>query len=295
MALRYGGKFSPDGLETDDEPRDMWQGKRRTKAGGRVNFLFLAPLPLAIRAFTQDPTGLALNLIAFGILLLAAWLTRDGILAQEAFDARKIARRPAIPRKSFGSALTGIGLFVAAYPGNESLLNPLIFGVLGTVLHVFAFGLDPMRDKGMEGIDTFQQDRVARAVGEAEKHLTAMKNAILRAGIPALENRVDRFQSTARDMFRTIEEDPRDLTAARKYLGVYLMGARDATVKFADIYARNRDASARADYEALLDDLEKNFSARTEALLKDNKSDLNIEIEVLRERLERDGIMLSKD
>jgi len=122
-----------------------------------------------------------------------------------------------------------------------------------------------------------------------------MKEAIQHAGVPALENRVDRFQTTARDMFRTIEEDPRDLTAARKYLSVYLVGARDATIKFADIYARNRDASARADYEALLDDLEKNFSARTEALLKDNKSDLTIEIEVLRERLERDGISLSKD
>jgi len=295
MAQRYGGKYSPEASETDDEPRDMWQGKRRTKAGGRVNVLFIAPLPLAIRAFTQEPTGLALNLLAFGILLLAAWLTRDGILAQEAFDARKIARRPAIPRKSFGSVLTGAGLFIAAYAGNDSFLNPLIFGVLGTVLHGFAFGLDPMRDKGMEGIDNFQQDRVARAVGEAEKHLSAMKDAILRAGVPALENRVDRFQTTARDMFRTVEEDPRDLTAARKYLGVYLMGARDATIKFADIYARNRDAGARADYEALLDDLEKNFSARTQALLKDNKSDLNIEIEVLRERLERDGIMLSKD
>ena len=62
-----------------------------------------------------------------------------------------------------------------------------------------------------------------------------------------LERRVDSFQSTARAMFRTIEDDPRDLTAARKYLSVYLMGARDATVKFADIYARSRDGAARAD------------------------------------------------
>lgn len=295
MAERYGGKYSPENSETGEEPRNQWHGKHRTKAGGRVNLLFLAPLPLAVRAFTQDPTGLALNLIACGALLLAAWLTRDGILAQEAFDARKIARKPAIPRKSFGSVLTGLGLFIAAYASNDTLLNPMIFGVLGTVLHGFSFGLDPMRDKGMDGIDTFQQDRVARAVGEAEKRLATMNEAIQRAGVPALENRVDRFQTTARDMFRTIEEDPRDLTAARKYLSVYLVGARDATIKFADIYARNRDATARSDYEALLDDLEKNFSARTEALLKDNKSDLNIEIEVLRERLERDGISLSKD
>lgn len=291
MARRYGGKFSP---ETDrdiaEPPLHQWDGKRRSRAGGRANMLFLAPLPLAIRAFTQDPAGLAANLAAFGILMLAAWLTREGILAHEAYDARRIARRPALPRKMIASVLTGFGLFVATLAANESLFNPLIFAVLGLALHAYSFGPDPMRDKGIEGVDTFQQDRVARAVGEAEKHLAAMKDAIARAGDRTLEGRVERFMDTARDMFRTVEEDPRDLTAARKYLGVYLLGARDATIKFADIHARTRDAAARADYVALLDDLEKNFAARTRAFLLDNKTDLNIEIDVLRERLEREGV-----
>ncbi len=291
MAERYGGKYSPEAdRDRPEPPPSKWQGKRRTRAGGRVNMLFLAPLPLAIRAFAQDPAGLALNLFGFALLMLAAWLTREGILAQEAYEARRIARRPALPRKMIASVLTGAGLFVAAFAANDSLLNPSIFAVLGFALHAFAFGLDPMRDKGMEGVDTFQQDRVARAVGEAEKHLAAMKEAIARAGDRKLEARVERFQDLARDMFRTVEEDPRDLTAARKYLGVYLLGARDATAKFADIYARSRDARARTDYEALLDDLEKNFAARTQAMLLDNKTDLNVEIEVLRERLEREGV-----
>jgi len=244
--------------------------------------------PVVLLAFI--PAGLALNLTGFAVLMLAAWMTREGILAQEAYEARRIARRPALPRKIIASVLTGLGLFVAAFAANDSLLNPSIFAVLGFALHAFSFGIDPMRDKGMEGVDTFQQDRVARAVVEAEKHLAAMKDAILRAGDRKLESRVERFQDLARDMFRTVEEDPRDLTAARKYLGVYLLGARDATAKFADIYARTRDAKARADYEALLDDLEKNFAARTRAMLLDNKTDLNVEIEVLRERLEREGV-----
>ena len=74
MAERYGGKYSPeeDRPRPNQPPVSRWQGKRRTRAGGRANMLFLAPLPLAIRAFTQDPAGLALNLAGFAILMLAA-------------------------------------------------------------------------------------------------------------------------------------------------------------------------------------------------------------------------------
>lgn len=68
------------------------------------------------------------------------------------------------------------------------------------------------------------------------------------------------------------------------------MGARDATVKFVDLWSRTRNNEAREEWFALLDDLERNFSARTEKLLLDNKVDLDIEIEVLRERLAREGI-----
>ena len=105
---------------------------------------------------------------------------------------------------------------------------------------------------------------------------------------------VDQFQAVARDLCRTVEEDPRDLTAARKYLTVYLLGARDATIKFADIFARSGNAEARADYLALLDDLEQNFAARNEKLLLEDRGDLNIEIDVLRARLEREGVQLDR-
>ena len=288
MAQRYGGQFSPDG--NGPTPKGNFRTAKRTRAGGRVNLLFLAPLPLIWQAFGNGPTALALNLVALGILLLAAWLTREGLIAQEAYEARTVARRPAFPRKIAGSVLTGLGLDMAGYAATAGLIEPLIYLMIGTVLHLMAFGPDPMKDKGMEGIDTFQTDRVARAVDEAEKHLAAMTEAMKRAGDRQMIARLEQFQTTARDLFRTVENDPRDLTAARKYLSVYLMGARDATIKFADIYGRTGDAQARTDYAALLDDLEQNFAARTEKLLLDDRSDLNIEIDVLRDRLKREGV-----
>ena len=249
------------------------------------------PFFLLLTAFQQPPVGMALDLAAFGDLMLAAWLTREGLIAEDAYNARRVAKRPAIPRKLFASVLTGSGLALAGLnPETFGLLEPVIYLVLGTVLHFVAFGPDPMTDKGAEGMDGFQTDRVARAVDEAERHLAAMRDAIRRAGVPELERRVANFSVTAQRMFRTVEEDPRDLTGARRYLGVYLLGARDATAQFADLYARSKNDEARADYERLLDDLETSFSQKTEKLLLDDKSSLDVEIEVLRDRLAREGV-----
>ncbi len=290
MAQRFGGRYSPaPGPETPDG--ETFRGKRRTRAGGRVNFLFFVPLSFLPMAFGKEPTGMAIALGGFALLILGAWLTREGVIAQEAYEARTVAKRPAIPRKLFAAIAIGAGLFlggIAAEDGN--LLNAAIYAVLGFVLHMLSFGPDPMRDKGVEGIDPHQSDRVARAVDEAERTLGQMRDAVLRAQDRGLEVRVDRFSATARQMFRTVEADPSDLTAARRYLGVYLHGARDATVKFVDLWTRTRDKQARSDYETLLDDLEKGFTSMTQTLLKNDRSALDIEIEVLRERLGREGI-----
>jgi len=252
--------------------------------------MFLPPVVLAATSLGAGPVGLLAALIGAAILALGAWLTREGLRAEAAYDARKVARRPALPRKMMGSALTGIGIAIAAWTGDTAVAGSILYGIAAAGLHVAAFGIDPLRDKRIEGIDTFQQDRVARVVDEAEEHLDTIWEQIRTTDARALHDRVSEFCQTARRMIRTVEQDPRDLTGARKYLGVYLLGARDATVKFVDLWNRKHDPEARADYEALLEDLEKNFAARTEKMLLDDRSDMDIEIKGLRDRLQREGV-----
>lgn len=292
MAQRYGGKYSPShGTDEDAPPQQgAYDGARVDPVGARANVLFVPAIPLIFTSLNSGAVDLAMALIAAACLTLAAWLLREGLRAESAYHARRVARRPAFPRKMSASLLTGVGVALAAYKNEPGVFAPALFGLIAMVLHGVAFGIDPLKNKGMEGIDSFQQNRVARAVDEAEKYLDAMSDAIKRSGDRQVETRVERFQTTARDLFRTVEEDPRDLTGARKYMTVYLMGARDATIKFADIYARNHDAQARADYLSLLDDLEQNFAARTAKMLRDDRSDLTVEIEVLRDRLQREGL-----
>lgn len=284
MAQRFGGRYSP-GAQDVPQPK----GPAVHPLESRVKWITIAAIPFLIGAFWQGPLGLVTNLAAFGIVALGGLLTREGLTAEAAYDARRVARRPAWPRKLFGGVLTGLGLAVGAWaPG--AVAGAALIGMAGLALHYLAFGPDPMRDKGMEGVDTFQQDRVARFIAEGEDYLKGMQDAIRRVNDPRLEARVVVFAETARELFRRVEEDPGDLAAARRYLGVYLMGARDATVKFADLYAQTRDAQARADYEALLTDLEGNFAARTRSLIEGGRTDFDIEMQVLRDRLAREGI-----
>ncbi len=293
MAQRYGGEHSPGMSPSTANPKAGRLAHAKPQRGrARSMWLGVAALPLLFTAFGGGPVELASHLAAFALIALAAWLTREGLEAQDAYEARSISRRPAIPRKLFGAVLTGLGVAVATFDGG--LINAALYGVIAGGLHLTAFGLDPMKNKVAEGVDDFQNQRVAKAVDEAEKHLKNMAELATETRDRVLIARIEAFQTTAREMFRTVENDPRDLRGARRYLGVYLQGARDATRQYVDLTRRRDNPEAKAKYMALLDDLEANFTAKTEKLLANNQDALSIEIDVLSDRLQREGIRAHK-
>ncbi len=295
MAEPYGGPHSPEGSPDNARPVNAFRGRKATRLNVRAGLMFLAPLPLLFAGIgslmRSNPFTATFELGALAILLLSAWLLRDGLKAEEAYNERKIARPPMIPRKLFAAVLSGIGVLIAAYiPMLQPFPTALGMGLIAAAAHLAAFGLDPMKKKGMTEQNEFEVDRAARAIEKAEVTLKEMHDAASRIKDRPLEAKVERFGASVREMFKAVEEDPRDLTRARKFLGVYLKGARDATIKYANLNERSRDAAAKADYEKLLDDLSVSFNTHREKLLLDDKDDLEIEIEVLRERLEREGL-----
>ncbi|OOY21615.1 hypothetical protein BMI86_03390 [Thioclava sp. DLFJ5-1] len=297
MAQRYGGKYSPQGSASGPDlhdPRSVPPHRRpdaRHPEEGRPFWIVAAALPFLLGAFGEGPFALARALGAFALIAGAAWTIREGLRAEFAYVARSSAKRPAFPRKILGSVAYGLGLALGAQAPELGVIGAAGIGAIGTVVSLVAFGLDPLKDKGMEGVDEFQQERVARVVKEGEAYLAEMRKAITPSGERVLITRVEQFATTARDLFRAVEEDPGDLAQARRYMTVYLEGARDATIKFADLWRNTRDQKARDDYAALLDDLEANFTARTRKMLEDGREGLEIEIDVLRDRLAREGVV----
>lgn len=301
MAERYGGRYSPGGAPPAGaggpvpRPAGLRSGRAR-RVSLRARLMFLLPVPLLFAGLGAIGRGDAAEMVGelggFAGLMASAWLLNEGLRAEEAFDARTVARPPAIPRKLFAAVLTGASVAAAGLlGGSQEPAGALAFGVVAAGAQLLAFGLDPMRRKGLAGVDAMSNERVARAIDRAEELVTETADAAKRFGDRRLEGRVERICAQAREVFRAVERDPRDLGRARTFLSVYLLGLRDATVKFADLWSRARDTDARAQYEALLGDLEASFGTHRAALLADNRSDLDIEIEVLRERLQQDGLV----
>jgi len=291
MAKRYKGKHSQN---TNITAKNRSGGTKRAR-NRRYALLYWAAFPLFIGAILElragDVASMAIELAAYGILVLAAWLLEQGLIAEAAYNDRKVARPPAFPRKLFASALTGVGVGIATYFGwGQPLVSSVLLAIIAAATHSFAFGIDPLRKKGMEGMDAFETERVAKAIDHAEGLLSETLTSAKQIGDRSLEQRVEKLAASAREMFRAVEEDPKDLTSARKFLSIYLKGARDATVKFVDFWTKTKDDAARTEYINLLDDLENSFEQQRETMLLENRTDLDVEIEVLRDRLKQEGL-----
>ncbi len=295
-ARRFGGRHSPGPRpEAGAPPAAPFRGRAAARVSVRARLMYLLPLPLLFAGLGAIRRGSAGEMLAelggFLGLTFAAWLLNEGLRAEAAFEARAIARPPAIPRKLFAAVLTGASVFaVGLLSLGQGILGAAAFGLVAGAAQAAAFGLDPMRKKGVEG-DDFTTDRVARAIDQAEALVRDTIAAAARLGDRRLEGRVDRLADQAREVMRAIETDPRDLARSRSFIHVYLKGLRDATVKLADLEARRPDPQARAQYESLLADLEQSFAAQRVGLLESDRTDLEVEIEVLRDRLQQDGLV----
>ncbi|WP_340109225.1 5-bromo-4-chloroindolyl phosphate hydrolysis family protein [Pikeienuella sp. HZG-20] len=293
---RFGGAHSPGAPPAAAPGRTTWfSGRKARGTPWRVLGLYLAPSPLlaagAWAILTGDPAQALLACGGWAALIFAARLTGEGIKAAAAYHERVIARPPAFPRKLVAALLTG--LIVAGLSFFGAGLGPAsaLYGLLALGAHLAAFGLDPMRAKGGAGVSPAARDRVASKLDAAEAVIRETAQAAAGLRDRALTDRVDRLAFAARDILREIESDPRDLARARRFLSVYLVGLRDSTVKFAAARAKGAAEGTRGEFEALLKDLETTFARQHERLMVQDQTELEVEIEVLRDRLKQEGAL----
>jgi 5-bromo-4-chloroindolyl phosphate hydrolysis protein len=266
---------------------------------GATLILYLLPTPLLFKAgyelwFGGRFVGFIACLGLYVLFIFGASLARRGIAREIEFSRSKIALASGPPLKLLGGSLialaTGLtGWLAAGLP----FFTSIAIG-LGALLGFYlAFGFDIRGEKGVAPGAGFTTAEVAEALREARAKLASIEQGARRlsgAGAFLLRQKLRAVVAAAQKVLALIEEDPRDLRRARKFLNVYLDGAKSVTENYASTSARSHTPEMEARFSALLDDLEKTFTEQHQKLLENDTLDLDAQIEVLKTRLTREGL-----
>ena len=303
--VKFGGAHSPGKVDATmkQNPVARLQSAKvfdktaqRADSGRTRSWLIIllsSPLVLAsiIEIFSGDAFGAMRNIGLFALFCFAAMTIRSGLAAEAEYEAREFASAPAFPRKIIGSAVMGAGLLLTCWTGwGIGLFQSIGFGVMGAAASVIAFGLDPIKGKGYTTSTGVTPAMVVEAIEEAEEKIKGIEQAGAEIRDRPLRDRINRVSKRARDILARIEQDPSDLRRSKKFLVVYLEGALEATQK----YARSQndlggEQSMYIKFRSLLDDMEREFDHQHEKLLTNDRIDLDIEIDVLADRLKAES------
>jgi len=255
---------------------------------------FLTILPAISGLIAGNGTRTVGSVAAFIALFAAARSMRRGLEAEDAYDSRRVAKPPP-PAKTIGHLLVAGGVLLLAFvAAREGLGMALVYAVLAGLGSVLAYGMDPRQEKAVDpqlaaraGIDT---QAVVDALNEAEGKLFAIEQDARNLANRELTARLDRIVSSGRRVLDQIEKDPSDIRRARRFFVTYLDGTRNVVASY---LAQQDDVATTPlaeNFRHVLDTVEKVFAEQEEVLKRNESLDLEVQIDVLRTQLEKEGV-----
>lgn len=261
------------------------------------SLLYLLPLPLLFAAIGDLNNGDLSALIGsaggFVLAITSAYLLRKGIAIENEAKLRKIVRRSStVPYKMLAAGVLGVATSLAAFlAADHGIISSVLFGATATLGSWLYYGFDPSRSNPDMPAIGVTAEEVIEMLDEAEGKIRAIDAA--RSQIRNLEfkDRLRRITKEVRVILDIIENDPKDLRRARKFLKVYLEGAMRVTQGYAETH-RNQESPALEDnFRRVLGTIETTVTEQQQKLLANDISDLDVQIEVLQMQLEKEGVV----
>ncbi len=259
--------------------------------------LFVLPLPLVWVAIQSllggESNRLLASLAALGLLWSGAIINRKGLQAEAEFRRRRIASASGTPRKTLAALLVAAGTFIAMafLGGGNDFIVSVVAGVLAAFGCTLHYGADPRGSKGVKtGSHGFTTEEIVEALSSAQEKIDAIDTASSKIPNSELGQRLRRITEKAREIIAVIEDDPGDLRRARKFLNTYLDGARKVTEGFAKTAHNDTEGVLEQNFRNVLETIESTFTEQHEKLLHDDVFDLDVQIEVLKTQLEKEGV-----
>ncbi len=275
--------------------REVGDRLAAVRRGVRGVLLYILPLPLALAALVSlasGSLGAALaSATAFALVVAGGHFNRRGLVEELVAPDRRYTRPSRLPYKYLGAALVGAGTALAAYGAvGQGALVSITFGLLAVAGFHLAYRL-PRPATLLNRAPPGGGDRpLRRALEQAEGRLIAIEKAALGVRNPELEQRLRRIAVQGRAILDLIAARPHELYRARKFLNVYLEGAERVAARYARTHRLARGGELERNFRAVLAEIEAVFERQRVRLLEQDVLDLDVQIEVLRKRLESEGI-----
>ncbi len=157
--------------------------------------------------------------------------------------------------------------------------------------HVFKLWLRSSAEKKIADAQGYSGDEILRMLEESSQVIRSIEQANKKIRNAELNRRIENICSIADRILAEIESDPRDIRRARKFLNVYLDGAKQVTEGYAQTHQQTQVGLLEQNFRNVLETIESVFQEQHQKLLEDDVFDLDVKIEVLTTQLKREGIL----
>jgi 5-bromo-4-chloroindolyl phosphate hydrolysis protein len=266
---------------------DIDTKKRFTLKRGNFLYIFLVPLFVAIvfSLMTTEIKAFIMDLIAFFLFFMSARANSIGLKQEETYYTKTLTKAPKIPYKAISAILLGVATFFSAsFAGYQNILTGVFLGVVATVGYFLYYGFDPRDDK-LENIGDISAEFVLETLKTARAKLSSIEEDMTLIKDTKLNGKLRRAINRANEILQSIEEDPKDLRVARKFIIVYIDGIKNVTKSYVELDEDEIKEDTKERLYSLLSDVEKKFDKELLRLKKNNQFDLDVHIDVLKEQI----------
>ena len=267
--------------------------QRYSPRGLLLYFLPLALIPATIIALGKgNLLGIIVNASGLALYVLAVWCLRKGLQEETALAQNPMAGAPKWPLKMLATIITALATGMIAWLGAQQTLSVALMFAGGAFLGMYlSYGFDLRQEKKIADAQGYSGNEILRMLTESSQIIRSIEQANKKIRNTELNRRIENICAIADRILADIEADPRDIRRARKFLNVYLDGARQVTEGYAKTHQQTQSEQLEQNFRTVLETIESVFQEQHQKLLEDDVFDLDVKIEVLTTQLKREGIL----
>ena len=266
----------------DIDTKNRFSGKL-----GNFLYIFLAPLFIAIvmSLLMLETKAFIMNIIAFSLFFATARASGTGLEQEQKYYTTILTKAPKTPYKMIAGILLGVStLFTASFAGYQPIWIGLFLGIVATIGYFLYYGFDPRVDK-LNNIGDISAEFVLETLATARGKLSSIEKDMESIKDHKLNSKLKIAVDRAYEILKNIEEDPKDLRVARKFIIVYIDGIKKVTKSYTEMDEKEINNETKERLYSLLSDVEKRFDKELIRLKKNNQFDLDVHIDVLKEQI----------